>query len=114
MLSAALDTLATEQAVFASRQAILRRFIASDLLKALAQLSNPRKRQAAIDYLLGDGQRDLLALGIRPHRLNDLIDNPPHPRLLKVSNGRRPRAKLHGLRLRKLGKRYQEQVGATI
>jgi len=114
MLSAALDQLAYEQAVYANRQAILRRLIAGDILNALAELSSPKKRQAAISYLLGDGQRDLQALGIRTSRLDTLIDNPPSPRMLKVSNRRGQRAKLHGLRLRKLGKRYQQTVGVVL
>lgn len=105
-----LDELSIEQAEFRQTQILLKRLIASDIIKALADLSSrcPRRREQAESYLLTEGRNDLQALGINTHRLYHLIDNPPSPKLLKVSNGREPRTRLHGRWLRKPGKKYRQ------
>lgn len=114
MLSAELDRLETEEALHAGRQALLRRLIASDILLALSELSSPRKRKAAVAYLLSSGRDDLKALGIQGDRLEEIIDNPPPPGKCKVSNGRRGRTRIHGEWLRKPGRERQEQVATVL
>jgi len=105
-----LDEFATERGELIQAQMLLKRLIAADLLNALSDLSSrcQLRRQRALEYLATEGQRDLQALGINARRLGDLLDNPPDPALLKVSNGRAPRTRLHGRWLRKPGKKYRQ------
>jgi hypothetical protein len=92
-----------------------RRLAASVILNAISDLSStcPKARTEAAHYLMSEGALVVKDLGIQ-FDLAPIIANPPSRSLLKASNGRGKRAKLHGQRLRKLGRQYQSAVGVIL